>query len=90
MKHSYKHYAELQDKVRLMVYTEQPLPLTQDTIESLAYVTRNGSSVTSYKVFISGCCYGIRWGHTGSAGPSDAEPGLVQFCREVETLFVAL
>jgi|GEM_PF-5481327 len=38
MKHSYKHYAELQDKVRLMVYTEQPLPLTQDTIESLAYV----------------------------------------------------
>ena len=38
----------------------------------------------------TGCCYGIRWGHAGSAGPSDAEPGLVQFCREVETLFVAL
>ena len=58
MKHEYKHFPELKEKMRLVVCTHNKLPKYNSSIEALAYVKRDGRANSCYKIYTSEFCRG--------------------------------
>lgn len=58
MKHEYKHFSELKEKMRLVVCTHNKLPKDDSSIEALAYVKRDESANSCYKIYTSEFCRG--------------------------------
>lgn len=58
MKHEYKHFSELKEKMRLVVCTHNKLPKNDSSIEALAYVKRDGRANSCYKIYTSEFCRG--------------------------------
>ena len=56
MKHEYKHFSELKEKMRLVVCAHNKISKDDMSNGALAYVTKSGSAC--YKIFISEFCRG--------------------------------
>ena len=54
----YKHFSEIMEKLRLLVFVYKTLPKTDLSTKVLALVTRRGISTNSYKIYVSEFCSG--------------------------------